>query len=391
LLIIFALINSGLSVVIRRIPRDSLIAVIKFQKMSERNGVTDKRIKYYRKLPKPSDFISRFPLETEGREVVRKTREEITAIIRREDNRKLLITGPCSLHDIDQAKELSGKISKLGDEVRDQFLVVGRFYFEKPRTVDGWKGMIYDPFINNSGEIEKGLEMARDILIHAINECRLPAATEFLNPFTPQYYSDLISWTAVGARTSETQLYREMMSGLSMPVGYKNSTRGDIDTAVNSLIALKGEACFIGIDQYGNASVVATTGNDTGHIILRGGTAPNFDRASVQYVQKVSTSKGLENGCIVDCSHGNSGGDYRKQPDVFENVVQQICDGNEYIIGLMTETNFREGKQNIRKDLTGFDRSELEWGVSITDACMGFDTTRDLVLRSADRLRKRKT
>ncbi len=358
--------------------------------MTRRSDVTDKRIKYYRTLPKPSEFVSRFPLVAEGREVVSTTREEITAIIRREDDRLVLITGPCSIHDTDQAMELAVKIARMADEVKDQFLVVGRFYFEKPRTVDGWKGMVYDPYINNSGEVEKGLEMARDILIHSVNECRLPAATEFLNPFTPQYYSDLISWTAVGARTSETQLYREMMSGLSMPVGYKNSTRGDIDAAVNSLIALKNETCFIGIDQFGNASVVATTGNDTGHLVLRGGNTPNYDKSSIAYLRKVSAGKGLLNGCIVDCSHGNSGGDYKRQAVVFDNVIQQICDGDDFIVGLMTETNLREGKQEIRKDLTGYDKSGLEWGVSITDACMAFDTTRDLVLRSADRLRMRK-
>lgn len=357
--------------------------------MSERNGVTDKRIKFYRTLPKPSEFVSRFPVAATGKEVVRKTREEISAIIRRDDNRKLLITGPCSIHDADQAKELAGKIARLADEVKDQFLVVGRFYFEKPRTVDGWKGLVYDPYINNTGEIEKGLELAREILIYAVNECKLPAATEFLNPFTPQYYSDLISWTAVGARTSETQLYREMMSGLSMPVGYKNSTRGDIDAAVNSLIALKNETCFIGIDQHGNASVVATTGNDTGHLVLRGGYSPNYDRSSLEYLHNISIEKKLVNGCIVDCSHGNSGGDYKKQPVVFNNVIQQICEGNDFIVGLMTETNFREGKQPLGKDLTGFNKSDLEWGVSITDACMSFDTTSEMVINSANILRKR--
>jgi 3-deoxy-7-phosphoheptulonate synthase len=357
--------------------------------MSEQNGVTDKRIKYYRQLPKPADFVAGLPLAEAGRALVKKSREEISAIIKGEDNRKLLITGPCSIHDPDQAKELACNIAAMANEVKDQFLVIGRFYFEKPRTIDGWKGMVYDPYINNSGDIEKGLLLSREILIHAVNHCHLPAATEFLNPFTPQYYSDLISWTAVGARTSETQLYREMMSGLSMAVGYKNSTKGDIDAAVNSLIALKNETSFIGIDQYGNASVVATTGNDTGHLILRGGTSPNYDRESIGYAQKAMAGKGLVNGLLIDCSHGNSGGDYKRQPGVFENVIRQICDGNNAIVGLMTETNFREGKQALKKDLSGFDKSLLEWGVSITDACMGFDATRDMVLRSADVLRKR--
>jgi 3-deoxy-7-phosphoheptulonate synthase len=357
--------------------------------MSEFNGVTDKRIKYYRTLPRPAEFVSELPVAAKGRELVKRSRQEITAIIRGEDKRKLLITGPCSIHDIDQAKELCCSIAGMAKEVKDQFLVVGRFYFEKPRTIDGWKGLIYDPNINNSWDIENGLKLAREILIHAVNECGLPAATEFLNPFTPQYYSDLVSWTAVGARTSETQLYREMMSGLSMPVGYKNSTRGDVDAAVNSLIALKNETCFIGIDQYGNASVVATTGNDTGHLVLRGGVRPNYDRASVELVQRASSARGLLNGVIVDCSHGNSGGDYRKQPEVFDNVIQQICEGNEMIVGLMTETNFREGNQKISKDLTGFDKNSLEWGISITDACLSFDSTREIVLKAADRLRKR--
>ena len=358
--------------------------------MSEFNGVTDKRIKYYRTLPRPAEFVSELPVAAKGRGLVKRSRQEITAIIRGEDKRKLLITGPCSIHDTDQAKELSCSIARMAEEVKDQFLVVGRFYFEKPRTIDGWKGLIYDPNINNSWDIEKGLKLAREILIHAVNECGLPAATEFLNPFTPQYYSDLVSWTAVGARTSETQLYREMMSGLSMPVGYKNSTRGDVDAAVNSLIALKNETCFIGIDQYGNASVVATTGNDTGHLILRGGLRPNYDRASVELVQRASAGKGLVNGVIVDCSHGNSGGDYRKQPEVFDNIIQQICEGNEMIVGLMTETNLREGNQKIKKDLTGFNKNSLQWGISITDACISFESTREMVLRAAEQLRKRR-
>ena len=357
--------------------------------MSGINGIRDKRIKYYRLLPKPSEFVSEFPLKQSGRDMVSRSREEITSIIKGIDKRKLLITGPCSIHDADQAKELGCKIAQLAKEVEDQFLVIGRFYFEKPRTVDGWKGMIYDPHIDNSADIERGLELAREILLYAVNECKVPVATEFLNPFTPQYYADLVSWTAVGARTSETQLYREMMSGLSMPVGYKNSTRGDIDAAVNSLIALKNETCFIGIDQDGNASVVSTTGNDTGHLILRGGKNPNFDKSSIEYTKKSMGVKGITNGILIDCSHGNSGGDYKKQPDVFESVIKQIYDGNEDVAGVMTETNLREGKQPLKKDLTGFDKSDLEWGVSITDACMSFDNTRDLVLRSADVLRKR--
>ncbi|MFO7922183.1 MAG: 3-deoxy-7-phosphoheptulonate synthase [Bacteroidales bacterium] len=358
--------------------------------MSKLNGVTDKRIKYYKALPRPAEFVSSLPLARAGREVVKRSREEITTIIKGGDTRKLLVTGPCSIHDADQAKELAGKISHLAEEVNDQFVVAGRFYFEKPRTIDGWKGLIYDPYINNSWDIEKGLELAREILIFAVNECKLPAATEFLNPFTPQYYSDLISWTAVGARTSETQLYREMMSGLSMPVGYKNSTRGDVDAAVNSLIALKNETCFIGIDQYGNASVVATTGNDTGHLVLRGGQRPNYDSKSVGLVQKAMSDRGVKTGIIIDCSHGNSGGDYSKQSGVFNNVIGQICDGNEMIVGLMTETNLGEGRQKISKDLTGFDKSVLQRGISITDACMSFDATREMVLRSADKLRERK-
>lgn len=358
--------------------------------MSEVNGVRDKRIKYYRPLPKPAEFVSRFPVSPEGKEMVRKSREEIAAIIKGEDKRKLLITGPCSIHDPEQAAEIACKIAGMAKEVSDQFLVTGRFYFEKPRTVDGWKGLVYDPHINNSWDIEKGLELARKVLIHSVEECRLPAATEFLNPFTPQYYSDLISWTAVGARTSETQLYREMMSGLSMPVGYKNSTRGDTDAALNSLIALQNETCFIGIDQDGNASIVATTGNDTGHLILRGGTVPNYDRSSIGLVHRAIEGKNLKNGFLVDCSHGNTGGDFKKQTGVFEDVIRQICEGNESIVGLMTETNLREGKQKLNKDLTGFDKSTLEWGVSITDACMSFEITRETVLRSADMLRKRK-
>ncbi len=358
--------------------------------MPNLNGVTDKRVKYYRTLPKPVEFVTSMPLDAKGRELVRKTRQEITAIIKGEDRRKLLITGPCSIHNTGEAGELACRIAQMAKEVSDQFVVTGRFYFEKPRTVVGWKGLVYDPHINNSWDIEKGLEQAREVLLHAVNECGLPAATEFLNPFTPQYYSDLISWTAVGARTSETQLYREMMSGLSMPVGYKNSTRGEIDTAINSLIALRNETCFIGIDQNGNASIVATAGNDTGHLILRGGVKPNYNSDRVALALRTMEARGLSNGLVIDCSHGNTEGDYRKQSGVFEEVIEQICGGNEKIVGLMTETNLLEGRQSILKDLTGFDRSTLRYGMSITDSCMGFDQTRELVLMAADRLRKRK-
>ncbi len=357
--------------------------------MPKLNGVTDKRVKYYRMLPRPAEFVKAMPLGDTGRKVVERSRQEITAVIKGEDKRKLLITGPCSIHDAGQAGELACRIAQMAKEVSDQFLVIGRFYFEKPRTVDGWKGLVYDPHINNSCDIEKGLELARKVLIHAVDECGLPAATEFLNPFTPQYYSDLVSWTAVGARTSETQLYREMMSGLSMPVGYKNSTRGDIDTAVNSLIALRNETCFIGIDQDGNASIVATTGNDTGHLVLRGGAGPNYQKDSVMFALEVMKERGLSNGVVIDCSHGNTGGDYHKQHLVFDDVIEQICRGNEKIAGIMTETNLVGGRQPIGKDLTGFDMSTLKYGVSITDACLGFDETRELVLRSADKLRKR--
>jgi len=358
--------------------------------MSKINCVTDQRIKYYKELPRPEDFISRFPLAPQGKEVVKNAREAISNIVQGKDSRKLLIMGPCSIHDVAQGKEIAEYLKALSDEVADQFLVIGRFYFEKPRTVDGWKGLLYDPLINNTWNIELGLELAREVLIYAINTCHVPTATEILNPFSPQYYSDLICWNAVGARTSETQIYREMMSGLSMPVGYKNGTKGDIDIAINSLKAVRNETCFIGINRQGNVSIVATTGNPTGHLILRGGDKPNYDAKTVAFIQKSLGENGLNQCVIIDCSHGNCGGDYKRQPQVFEDVIEQISRGNEGIIGLMTESNLQEGKQALPKDLTNFNKEQLEYGVSVTDACISLDTTKQMVLIAADKLRKRK-
>ncbi len=354
------------------------------------NGIFDQRIKYYKVLPKPEDFIERFPLSSEGKNLVRSARQAIAEIVEGRDSRKLLITGPCSIHDVAQGKEVAQRLRKLSDEVSDQFLVIGRFYFEKPRTVDGWKGLLYDPLINNTWNIELGLELAREVLIYAINTCQVPTATEILNPFSPQYYSDLICWNAVGARTSETQIYREMMSGLSMPVGYKNGTKGNIDIAINSLKAVRNETCFIGINRSGNVSIVATSGNPTGHLILRGGEKPNYDAQTVQFIQKNLSDNGLPVGVIIDCSHGNCGGNYKLQSNVFEDVIDQICAGNDGIIGLMTESNLREGKQSLPSNLTNFSKEELQYGVSITDACLSFDTTREIVLAAAQKLRMRK-
>jgi 3-deoxy-7-phosphoheptulonate synthase len=285
-----------------------------------------------------------------------------------------VILGPCSIHDPISALEYAEKLRLLAEEVASTMVLVMRAYFEKPRTTVGWKGLINDPFLDNSFNMNEGLSIARQLLID-ITSMGLSVATEALDPITPQYIAELISWTAIGARTTESQTHRELSSGLSSLVGFKNNTDGNIDVAINAIKSALEPHHFLGIDQFGTTSVVATKGNPYGHLILRGGkSGPNYDVSSVAIAQAALKAARLSENLVIDCSHDNSQKDFRKQPNVFMNCVEQILSGNHGIVGLMVESHLYEGKQDLKENLA--------YGVSITDGCISFATTRELLLKA---------
>lgn len=328
----------------------------------------------------PDELCSALPLSAPVEEQVLSGRETCRAIIDQRDPRWLVVVGPCSIHDIAAAKEYAKRLRALADEVGDTLFLVMRVYFEKPRTSIGWKGFINDPNLDNSFEIGEGLTRARELLLW-IAELGLPAATEALDPITPQYLSDLISWSAIGARTTESQTHREMASGLSMPVGIKNGTGGGLAVAINALEAVSSPHSFLGINTAGQVTVMRTKGNPHAHIVLRGGRAPNYDRASIAACEAQLCAAGLSSATMVDCSHGNSGKDPERQPLVAEDLASQVVDGNRSIIGLMIESNLRGGRQSLPAN-----RSALTYGVSITDGCIDWATTERLLRRVRDRL-----
>lgn len=326
-------------------------------------------------LPTPRQIKAEAPLSDTAKEVVFEGRNTIANILSNKDNRVLLVVGPCSVHDADLALEYAQKLAGLKAEISEVFFPVMRVYFEKPRTTTGWKGLINDPDLDDSFHIEKGLLTARKLL-KGICELGLPTGTEALDPIIPQYIGELISWTAIGARTTESQTHRELSSGLSTPVGFKNATNGSIEVAINALKAVGEPHSFLGVTQDGQCSVFNTKGNRYGHIVLRGGKEPNYDEASVLACRKQMESAGVSSKIMVDCSHGNSGKDYKRQPVVFEDCIRQIAQGASPIFGLMLESNLEEGNQPLSKN--------LKRGVSITDSCISWDTTRDLLLRSTE-------
>lgn len=327
------------------------------------------------KLITPNELKQKLPLETNVEEFVFQKRNEITDILYGKDPRKLFIVGPCSIHNIEEAKEYGLMLKKLADIVKEKFLIVMRVYFEKPRTTVGWKGLINDPHLDNTCDIKTGLYYARDLLIY-LNQIGLPCGTEFLDTITPHYISDLISWGAIGARTTESQVHRQLVSGLSMPIGFKNSTSGDIDICADAIISAKNKHCFMGIDDDGDACIIKTNGNYECHTILRGDkNGPNYRYNSIALVKKKMEQKSLIPRIMIDCSHGNSEKTYYNQPLVFENVMNQIIDGNNSIIGLMLESNINENRQSL--DYLGKDK--LCKGVSITDACISFVTTERII------------
>ncbi|SMB81556.1 3-deoxy-D-arabinoheptulosonate-7-phosphate synthase [Pasteurella testudinis DSM 23072] len=334
-------------------------------------------------LMTPHELKEKLPLSLALKQQIGHSRHEIADIIHRKDNRLLVVIGPCSIHDPQAALEYAHKLKALAEEVKDTLYLVMRVYFEKPRTTVGWKGLINDPHLDGSFDVEYGLQLARKLLIDLV-ELGLPLATEALDPISPQYMAELFSWSAIGARTTESQTHREMASGLSMSVGFKNGTDGSLATAINALKAASMEHRFIGINQQGQVSLLQTAGNKDGHVILRGGKAPNYQAEFVQQCEQELAKAGLEQSIMIDCSHGNSNKDYRRQPLVAEDAVQQILDGNRSITGLMLESNLFAGNQNSE-----LPKAQLQYGVSITDACIDWQTTEQLLRKIHQQLLNR--
>ncbi|MDP8243082.1 MAG: 3-deoxy-7-phosphoheptulonate synthase [Candidatus Hinthialibacter antarcticus] len=325
-------------------------------------------------LLSPIELKRNLPMSDASAETVIQSRNSIKKMLINKDPRMLLIVGPCSIHDEKGAIEYARRLKALSDEVSDKLLVVMRVYFEKPRTTTGWKGLINDPHIDGSLDIAYGLHKGREILSQ-ITEIGMPTATEFLDPIIPQYISDLISWAAIGARTTESQTHREMASGLSMPVGFKNNTDGNLEVAFNALQSARASHSFLGIDHDGRTAIYKTSGNRWGHIILRGGGGKcNYDPESIQQAMEGLKKADLPVSVMIDCSHANSGKKIENQEIVWKDSIHQRIAGNSAIIGLMLESNIYEGNQKITKDL-----SQLKYGVSITDACVNWETTETLV------------
>ncbi|HEY7884424.1 MAG TPA: 3-deoxy-7-phosphoheptulonate synthase [Cellvibrionaceae bacterium] len=333
-------------------------------------------------LISPAELKRELPLTDTARGVITQGRATIRNILDRNDPRIFVVIGPCSIHDVEAAKDYAERLKKIADEVSDSIYVVMRVYFEKPRTTVGWKGLINDPYLNDSFKIQEGLHIGRKLLLD-IAEMGLPTATEALDPISPQYLQDLISWSAIGARTTESQTHREMASGLSSAVGFKNGTDGGLTVAINALQSVSKPHRFLGINTEGQVSIVHTRGNCYGHVVLRGGNGkPNYDSVSVAMCEAELDKAGVEKNIMVDCSHANSNKDHNLQVLVMDNVANQIAEGNQSIIGLMVESNIGAGNQKIPDDL-----SLLEYGVSVTDACIDWPTTEKALRDMRDKIK----
>lgn len=340
----------------------------------------DVNVEKFKPLISPSAIKKELPVSDEIAAIVISGRKEVENILLKKDKRLLIISGPCSIHDTKAAMEYARKLNALRNEVKDKINLMMRVYFEKPRTTVGWKGLINDPFLDSTYNMDQGLKKARALLID-INAMGLPTATELLDPITPQYIAGLLTWVAIGARTTESQTHREMASGLSMPVGFKNSTDGSLDSAINALTAAGAPQHFLGIDPDGVTSVVCTKGNSFGHIVLRGGPYPNYDPVSVSRAQNKLAAKNLMDAVMIDCSHDNSGQKHKGQSFVFKSVLDQRLDHNPNIIGMMLESNLFEGNQKCANNC-----NKLKYGVSITDECISWATTESLIRCAHDRL-----
>jgi 3-deoxy-7-phosphoheptulonate synthase len=344
--------------------------------------VDDLNIESQTLLTTPRELKAKLPLSDSARETVAAGRQAVRDILDRKDPRLFIVIGPCSIHDVDAAHDYAARLKTLADEVQDTLLLVQRVYFEKPRTTVGWKGLINDPYMNDTFKIEEGLHIARKLLLD-MAEMGLPTATEALDPITPQYLQDLITWSAIGARTTESQTHREMSSGLSSPVGFKNGTDGGLDVAINAMLSVRHPHRFLGIDADGKVAVTVTRGNPYAHVVLRGGGGkPNYDSVSVALAEKALGKANISTNIMVDCSHANSNKDPALQTLVMDNITNQILEGNQSIVGLMVESNLKHGNQSIPADL-----SQLEYGVSVTDGCIGWDDTENAIRQMAAKLR----
>ncbi|AZB73616.1 3-deoxy-7-phosphoheptulonate synthase [Synechococcus elongatus] len=327
-----------------------------------------------RSLISPAEIHQKLPISEAAADLVASTRDRIRSILRNGDRRLLVIVGPCSIHDVDAAYDYGKKLLPLREELADELEIVMRVYFEKPRTTVGWKGLINDPHLDGSYDINTGIQRARKLLL-GLADMGLPAATELLDPIIPQYIADVIAWTAIGARTTESQTHREMASGLSMPIGFKNGTDGSFHIAANAMLSASQPHHFLGINHEGLASIVSTTGNPDGHLVLRGGSkGPNYAAADIEQAAYQLASMGLHSRVMVDCSHGNSNKDYRRQSVVLADLAEQVAEGSRHLMGVMIESHLVEGNQPIPADL-----SQLRYGQSITDPCVDFPTTEKML------------
>ena len=334
-------------------------------------------------MPSPDEIKAHVPLTDRAAAVVVAGRQALMDILDRRDPRRFLVVGPCSIHDPVAGLDYASRLKALADEVADVLVLVMRVYFEKPRTATGWKGFINDPFMDDSFRIDVGMEKARRFLLD-VCELGLPTGTEALDPIAPQYYGDLVSWTAIGARTSESQTHREMASGLSTPVGFKNGTDGDLEVAINAIISAAHPHSFLGINNQGQSAITRTRGNPYGHIVLRGGGGrPNYDTVSIALAEQSLAKAGLPSNIVVDCSHANSWKQPEYQPLVMRDVMHQIREGNRSVVGLMVESHLEEGNQPIPADLT-----QLRYGCSVTDACVGWEITSAMIHDAATLLRE---
>ena len=343
----------------------------------------DLRIKEIKELAPPTHLLREFPLSEKAANTTFEARQDIHRILHGADDRLLVIMGPCSVHDVKAAKEYAGKLLEAKKKLAADLLVVMRVYFEKPRTTVGWKGLINDPNLDGSFRINDGLKIARELLLE-LNESGMPVGCEFLDMITPQYIADLVSWGAIGARTTESQIHRELASGLSCPVGFKNGTDGNIKIAIDAIRAAQAPHHFLSVTKAGTSAIVSTTGNEDCHVILRGGKAPNYDAASVDAAGRGLAEAGIPARIMIDFSHSNSSKKPEKQVDVAQDVANQVANGDERIFGVMVESHLKAGRQDL---VPG---KPLAYGVSITDGCIGWDESRGVLEALAEGVRKRR-
>jgi len=345
--------------------------------------IEDLRILDIHEVIAPEQVHSEYPLPEKTAESIFATRQAIHNVLTGEDDRLIVVVGPCSIHDPKAAKEYAARLNIVKNELQDELVIIMRVYFEKPRTTVGWKGLINDPNLDNSFEINKGLRISRELLID-INNMGVPAATEFLDLITPQYVADLISWGAIGARTTESQLHRELASGLSCPVGFKNGTDGTLKVAIDAVSAAQRPHHFLSLTMQGRSAIFTTSGNEDSHIILRGGREPNYNAKSVNQAAEELSRAGVKSQMMIDLSHANSRKQYQRQLEVGDDVAQQVAEGDKRIIGIMVESHLNAGRQDNKND------GKLVYGQSITDGCIGWEQTGPLLAKFAEAVKARR-